>query len=547
MNSKLRAIDLYSGIGGWTLGFKLAGVEMAGSFEYWPPAIRTHEANFDSPVIEQDIRNLKLTTLPKKIDFVVGSPPCTQFSYSNRGGNGDIEDGLKDIMCFLRVVKKLKPKFWAMENVPRVKTILEKALAKNPKFKKFAGLFNYIGVVNCSEFGLPQARKRMIAGNFPHELLEEYKEQTTTATMGDVLSALQQPKTNDFIYGYSEKTALISGLENEPYLKQEESRMNREAKGYHPVYNKMSFPDSPDRPARTITSTCTRVSRESIIIKPKGKKRYRRLNLRERASLQGFPITFDFYGKSYSHRLKQVGNAVPPVLSYYIAHAMLGTSSRKIKTINQLRYVHPLSEGRPKKVSVKTTRSRYPSKRSFRAAIPGLRFGSGMRFDFSNVFDEEKVYWQVKFYFGPSKDFQIIHLNGQFQRLAQNRALLDKDSYSDIKGCLKNQGYLKGRVDASSLQNAWNWEHRLDTNPHTVIDALGATSDELMTILLDHNIQDTASSAISHLIGKAGNGRIENLPSGKKLRENAVKIFSGIILGSYFNSASLLAKPKKVD
>ena len=80
MNSKLRAIDLYSGIGGWTLGFKLAGVEMAGSFEYWPPAIRTHEANFDSPVIEQDIRNLKLTTLPKKIDFVVGSPPCTQFS-----------------------------------------------------------------------------------------------------------------------------------------------------------------------------------------------------------------------------------------------------------------------------------------------------------------------------------------------------------------------------------------------------------------------------------------------------------------------------------
>ena len=135
-----RAIDLYSGIGGWTLGFKLAGVEMAGSYEYWKPAIQTHEANFDSPVIEQDIRKLELSSLPKNIDYVIGSPPCTQFSYSNKGGSGDIEDGLKDIICFLRVVKKLKPKYWAMENVPRVKTILEKALAENPKYKKFVKL-----------------------------------------------------------------------------------------------------------------------------------------------------------------------------------------------------------------------------------------------------------------------------------------------------------------------------------------------------------------------------------------------------------------------
>ena len=117
---KPRAIDLYSGIGGWTLGFKLAGVEMVGSYEYWPPAIRTHEANFDSTVIEQDIRELKLASLPKRVKFVVGSPPCTQFSYSNRGGAGDIEDGLKDIICFLRVVKKLKPKYWAMPRASRM-------------------------------------------------------------------------------------------------------------------------------------------------------------------------------------------------------------------------------------------------------------------------------------------------------------------------------------------------------------------------------------------------------------------------------------------
>ena len=57
-----------------------------------------------------DIRKLELKQLPnpEEVDFVVGSPPCTQFSYSNRGGSGDISDGLVDIFKFLEVVEYLK-------------------------------------------------------------------------------------------------------------------------------------------------------------------------------------------------------------------------------------------------------------------------------------------------------------------------------------------------------------------------------------------------------------------------------------------------------
>ena len=52
--------------------------------------------NFGTNTEEVDIRKLDFTTLPEvgSIDFVVGSPPCTQFSYANKGGGGNIQDGL---------------------------------------------------------------------------------------------------------------------------------------------------------------------------------------------------------------------------------------------------------------------------------------------------------------------------------------------------------------------------------------------------------------------------------------------------------------------
>ncbi len=87
-----RAIDLYSGVGGWALGLALAGIEVVESFEWWNEAALTHGRNFKSPVRQLDIRSLDVKSLPPNLDFVVGSPPCTQFSFSNRGGNGDIAD-----------------------------------------------------------------------------------------------------------------------------------------------------------------------------------------------------------------------------------------------------------------------------------------------------------------------------------------------------------------------------------------------------------------------------------------------------------------------
>ena len=84
-----RAIDLYSGVGGWSLGLKMAGIEVVRSYEWWSPAAETQQLNLGDTSQEVDIRGLKMGDLPSDINLVVGSPPCTQFSYSNRGGGGE--------------------------------------------------------------------------------------------------------------------------------------------------------------------------------------------------------------------------------------------------------------------------------------------------------------------------------------------------------------------------------------------------------------------------------------------------------------------------
>src|SRR3546814_17970495 len=117
---KPRAIDLYSGVGGWSLGLRLAGIDVIASYEHWGPANETNFKNNLHQAQTVDIRRLSLEDLPSDIDVVVGSPPCTQFSYSNRGGSGDLEDGLVDIVRFLTIVDHLKPRVWERSYERRV-------------------------------------------------------------------------------------------------------------------------------------------------------------------------------------------------------------------------------------------------------------------------------------------------------------------------------------------------------------------------------------------------------------------------------------------
>lgn len=482
----LRAIDFYSGVGGWSLGFKMAGIEMVQSYEWWNKANLTNARNNNHSTMEIDIRTLPLDELPENIDIVVGSPPCVEFSYSNRGGSGDIFDGLKDIEKFLSVVERLKPKFWAMENVPRVADILRRELSRGGVLARFSHLAPEIRIVDACEWGVPQQRKRCIAGRFDFDLLFGFRKRARTRTLGDVVRCLADSQPTDPVYGIRlSADELFDHVPEEP-LSWEEERMNREMKSFHPVYNNMAFPDSMDRPGRTVTATCTRVSRESIVIaSPEHPGKFRRLTVRERACLQSFPVTYQFFGESHAQKLKMVGNAVPPLLTWHIAHAMRGTPPDSLSRPSELASVFSIPETMPRITPPDSKGECYPETRRFRAAIPHLRFKSGVRFELANSFKEDATNWRIGFYFGNSKCIQELvldeTLHTKIDALLNNFGLFPKEILEPLEANILQTSALR-------LQARWNRRLCHGIHPYSIVDETGKAVEMAVRWIHDRQI-----------------------------------------------------------
>lgn len=525
----MKAIDFYSGIGGWTLGFKMAGVEIVDSFEWWEEANKTHGLNFGKEIPNRDIRQLTAQQLPKpgSVDFVIGSPPCTQFSFANRGGSGDIQDGLKDIFQFLWAVEYLKPKYWAFENVPRVSQILAKELERSGSLHRFADLVTVNEVFDISDFGLPQKRTRAIIGNYPVSLLRSYMNVFPSLTLRDVVEGLDSEIVVDPIHGIQlSQQELTDHLKEEP-LTIEEARLNWEQKSFHPVFNRMQYPDSLDRPSRTVTALCTRVSRESIVIEEM--KGVRRLTIRERACLQGFPITYQFYGKSYEAKIKMIGNAIPPLMTYFIAQAMLETPVAKLLPPNRAKYIHSIPVAPPTHTPPIVKAAKYSDQRKFKSAIPGLRFGSGMRFEFENYFDEEQTFWRVNFFFGNSKDIRSIDLGSYAFEEAME--LLSRKEKDEVMPILKRLANKLRKIGGEELQLAW--VHRGNgAHPHNLCDEFGEIANDII-----NKVSSLGAAELREFIASLHESTESNpLPNEKKILVNAIRIFVGIVVGSWVNS-----------
>jgi DNA (cytosine-5)-methyltransferase 1 len=538
---KLRAIDLYSGVGGWSLGLRLAGIEVVSSYERWGPANETNFKNNLHQAQTVDIRRLSLKDLPKDIDIVVGSPPCTQFSYSNRGGGGDIPDGLEDIIRFLTIVAHLKPKLWAMENVPRVAKIMEEELKRGGALSRFRHLGCATHIVNMADYGLPQRRKRCIAGNFDFKLLEAYQDGRSHHTLGDVISALNRDPVVDPLFGISIPKAKLVDHVVEHALNSEEVRINRASKLTHTVYNAMPFPDPLDRSVRTIMATCTRVSRESIVIEnPNTKGEYRRLTIRERASLQGFPITFQFYGSTFSQKLRMVGNAVPPAFSYLMGQALKGVAPKDMISLEHV------SKGlaAPHPAAVETAPIPagrfYPVNRTFKFAVPSLRLKSGVRFELMNEFDDASVRWRMAFYFGTSKCIESINLDGTVERrlikqLPEAMAVAIAPAIAKLRSFVAN-------ADIANMQALWAHRGIGETRAFMLLDAIDDAGRSISQVLSEED--SLARKLVDRCIAREKGDRYEDLPGLEKLARNAPMILAGLIIGSLVND--LLDEHSKV-
>lgn len=155
----ITAVDLFSGCGGLSLGFEQAGINVLAGLDNWQPAIDVYKENFNHAVIQQDVSDEAATIKIIKNfspDMIVGGTPCQDFSSA---GKCD-ENGTRATLTyhFANIVCDIKPKWFVMENVPRI----TKASAFADIKKQFiaAGYGLSAVTLNAALCHTPQSRSR---------------------------------------------------------------------------------------------------------------------------------------------------------------------------------------------------------------------------------------------------------------------------------------------------------------------------------------------------------------------------------------------------
>lgn len=117
----MTSLDIFSGAGGMTLGFKLAGIKSIGAIEIDRFAAETFKFNFpEIPLYARDVYSFsdeEIQDLFSGVDIIAGGPPCQGFSVAGPTQYGIIDKRNTLIMEFFRFIKVLRPKFCVLENV----------------------------------------------------------------------------------------------------------------------------------------------------------------------------------------------------------------------------------------------------------------------------------------------------------------------------------------------------------------------------------------------------------------------------------------------
>lgn len=175
----LKAISLYTGIGGLDFGFEAAGFQTAVAVEMDPISCRTIRLNRKWSVLEGDIHAISSRAIldagslrPGEADVVIGGPPCQPFSKSSYWVSGDarrLDDPRADTLtAYLRVLRDARPRMFLLENVPGLAYKgkdegMQHLLRGIEAINKEVGT-NYrvtSRVLNAVGFGVPQMRERV--------------------------------------------------------------------------------------------------------------------------------------------------------------------------------------------------------------------------------------------------------------------------------------------------------------------------------------------------------------------------------------------------
>jgi DNA (cytosine-5)-methyltransferase 1 len=343
--NKPLVVELFCGCGGTSVGFEMAGFEIAIGCDIHQPSIKTFKINHPNvSTILGDVKKVNPNTIKqlldgRKVDVLIGGVPCQGFSLNNRKRHQEDERNLL-YKEFVRFVQALKPRVVVLENVSGMKSTgdyverIEKELsvAGNMKVKS--------KLLFAHDYGVPQSRTRLVfvgiqgGEEFDFTKISKTHGPETSkpyVTVKDAIGDLPSLQPNQSADKYKK----------EP-LSDYQRLMRQNLKG-----NKLTNHKAPNHPKEVIEKI--KNTKPGNPMYPKFKQRIRLawdiqsptqvsggirpqfqfghpsdtrgLTIRERCRLQGFPDDFVVSGGIVQGRV-QTGNAVPPLLAKAIAIAI---------------------------------------------------------------------------------------------------------------------------------------------------------------------------------------------------------------------------------
>ncbi|MEF3077371.1 DNA cytosine methyltransferase [Winogradskyella poriferorum] len=329
MRRSLKYIDLFSGAGGFSLGFDNKGFQNVFSVDIEPSFCETYNHNFPNHnLIQKDICDvtdgeLKYLKEYDKIDVVIGGPPCQGFSIAGNIGRKFIDDPRNKLFKeFVRVVQVVEPTYFVMENVARLYNH-NKGNTRNEIINDFENLGYKVEckILNSADYGVPQVRKRVIfiGTKNSQKILFPKKEVDRYVTVKEALSSYpklesgQESKIpNHIAMSHSEQMLHKMSFVSDGGDRNEIPEQIRPKSGDVRKYIKYSS----DKPSVTVTGDMRKIFHY---------EQNRALTVRELAKLQSFPDDFEFKGTKISQQ-QQVGNSVPPRMAEAIASVIIKMS-----------------------------------------------------------------------------------------------------------------------------------------------------------------------------------------------------------------------------
>lgn len=318
---KYRVLDLFSGAGGFSLGFLQEGhFSVLLSIDNNLKLAQSYIKNFPNVKhLSQDITTFTKEKIKElhnvyNFDVIIGGPPCQGFSLAGRIGRKQSKDERNDLFfSYLKFVDIIKPKLFVMENVATLKRHNNgKTLMRIQKEFEDLGYFLHINILNASDYGIAQHRNRIfIVGTKENNFTfpKKINKKISIKECIDSLPPLQSGETS-IIANHNAMLHSKQMLEKMSFVKDGQGRecipqSLRPKSGDVRKYIRYNSKE----PSIPITGDMRKVFHYS---------QNRALSARELARIQSFPDDFIFYGNSIDVQ-QQIGNAVPPKLARLIA------------------------------------------------------------------------------------------------------------------------------------------------------------------------------------------------------------------------------------